>query len=290
MSDTYQLSLSKIGSGYDPEDFELVLERTAGTDCDEIAANWLSETYWVPQIQNGMIVAWNTEPIQESVRVPCTVCVKPKLQTVEPPCLETLCIVDADYCTCDGNTFAGNCEVDEGPLVFEPQTGPNGLKISGLEFATDRFTGSASEIASCQTMYGFVNNEIDGVVLPYVGSNEWEYESGEGSFSGYIDGIGSVTIYWQVTVRFQPCASSLLKGDPHRGVLTVATNRGTTSGSLGTGDQWQYYLHVPSDGQISLFDRHTLYRLGQSTEGGDCSFSGDVDTVISDEAIMEPAA
>lgn len=80
MPDTYQFELTRPGGGHDPEDFQLRFFRTSGENCTEISIKWLSETYWVPEISNGMLMSWDTEPIQDGEEVPCTVCVKPKLQ------------------------------------------------------------------------------------------------------------------------------------------------------------------------------------------------------------------
>ncbi len=86
MADTYRARLH-VG-GIDPGDVLLIVERTAGVDCDPaLAAVYQNFTWWHPRGRNRMVLRWTAEEFGPAHGdLPCKLCVSAAVQRAFTEC------------------------------------------------------------------------------------------------------------------------------------------------------------------------------------------------------------
>lgn len=271
-TDEYGVTLTV--SGTDAGDVTLVLARTSGTNCDEFSATWVNVHPWLPLAANEMRLqsGYSTPP---GVKLPCMVCLKPPVSTVDVPCMEDwyhwsdgIIATEAQRVAFGLPDYVAQGDAETTHRVYSDTRVPEFIAVSGLEWSGATGATYASEFQSWA-------NGLGPIIMRNLNSTTWTGSKCE-EFTGYA---------LSINLTFEPCFTTLTTNDnpnltsscetvplayKRLGYLLVQANyAGTCSGSNAAHDSWVYMVVSPGDSSLKYLEQQTatMVRCGRNDMG-----------------------
>lgn len=273
---TEEIQVRLTKEGVDPADVSLEILR-AGEGCgspygpygasEPLLARWRNDTWWQPRSgdqQHPRVRGGNSMSLAVAATgsaAPCRVCVSADTSWVSLPCMDSLREWEGGFCF-----YAGlDCPAGEENRVYSTPDAPEFLHVDGVVFPPRDITDGPCADGRCGIAIDWANTLVSGGVTLVRGGSFYTWTAPPTLLHAPMC-HPHIVFYAALGVTFNPCQ---WVGDA-AGILTVAFNIGSSSGSLGAGTDWQYFLHAYGSPKKSLLEQVTLHKLRISTAADEC--------------------